>query len=248
MINISKASVSFNRQEVLYIPHFHLKPLEFWGVIGPNGGGKTTFLNILLGIIPIQNGLIRVFNKKPSQSRHLIGYVPQYSSFNTDFPIDVLSTVLMGLHPQKILNQRFNSADYDKALDTLKRVGLSGKESSLIGHLSGGERQRVMIARALIRQPQLLLLDEPASNLDVRSRHQVYEILHNLKSQLSMIIVSHDIGIITTHVDHIACLNKTLTCHARTQLSEQILSQLYHCPIDLFSSHTHSTCQEDHHE
>lgn len=247
MINISQASVFYKNKLVLHIPHFHLKPFEFWGVIGPNGGGKTTFLHTLLGMVPIQSGSLSIFEKPPSYSRHLIGYVPQNSSFNTSFPITVLSTVLMGCSPQSIFNQKISKQDRDLAFHTLELVNLKDKEKRLIAHLSGGEQQRVLIARALMRQPQLLLLDEPTSNLDVRARHKIYDILHHLKSTLSMIIVSHDIGVITAHVDHIACLDQTLTCHAGTQISEKTLSQLYHCPIDLFSSHTQSTCQDDHH-
>ncbi|ACV67328.1 metal ABC transporter ATP-binding protein [Desulfohalobium retbaense] len=200
---------------------------QYLAVLGPNGGGKTTLIKILLGLLKPQQGQISVFGQTPAQARPRIGYLPQYAENRDDFPVSVLDTVLMGVRTKKRWGMRYSAREREKALQSLEEVGLSGYTDRLLGHLSGGERQRVFIARALAADPELLILDEPTSNIDPQAKFCFYEFLAELKASVSIIVVSHDLSITTAHIDSIACVNKTLLYNARPEVTQEMFDLLY---------------------
>ena len=208
-------------------------PGEILGIIGPNGGGKTTFLKSVLGLIPISKGEISVFGLPPEKARQYIGYVPQYSKFDYDFPISVEEVVLTGRLKRAGLFRRYSAEDKAAALSALEIVGMADYKNKQIGQLSGGQRQRVFIARALSNNPKFLLMDEPNTGLDTFMQEELYRILSELKKQMAIIVISHDVGAVSVHMDKIACMNRRLFFHDSKQMSRNDFISSYGCSIDL---------------
>lgn len=207
---------------------------EFWGIMGPNGGGKSTLLKATLGIIPFQSGEIEIFGKPIKQNKLPIGYVPQQSSVDRRFPISVLDVVKMGilkrgLHPFF----RYSKQHSEFAYSQLERVGIEKLAARQIQELSGGEFQRMLIARALAVQPKILFLDEPTASVDPASREQIYEVLSTFKKDVTIVMVTHDLSAISSEVDNIACLSEKLIYSGEPVLSATIMRELYGCAIDL---------------
>ncbi|NQV13785.1 MAG: ABC transporter ATP-binding protein [Parcubacteria group bacterium] len=213
--------------------NLNLQPRDFLGLIGPNGGGKTTLLKIILGLLKPAEGTVKVFEQKPATARDQIGYVPQYAKIDLDYPINVLEVVLMGLLGNKKTFQRFNRVDKKRARQALAKVGLEKLAKKQIGELSGGQRQRVLIARALVRQPKLLILDEPTSSVDTKAGSDFFELLKKLNQDIAIIVVSHDIGMISPYINKVACLNNTLYCHDSSEIDEALIKSGYKCDIEL---------------
>ena len=210
-----------------------IQPRDFLGLIGPNGGGKTTLLKIILGLLQLDKGTIKVFNQEPAAARGQIGYVPQYAKIDLDYPINTLEVVLMGLLGNKKILQRFNSQDKEQALGALAKVGMKDLAKKQIGELSGGQRQRVLIARALVREPKLLILDEPTSSVDTKAGSDFFELLKKLNRNIAIIVVSHDIGMISPYINKVACLNNTLYYHDSSEINEALIESGYKCDIEL---------------
>lgn len=211
---------------------------DYLGIIGPNAGGKTTLLKIVLGLLLPDSGTVEVFGRPPSESRGVIGYVPQYARFDAGFPIDVVDTVRMG----RLGTGRKESARAarEAAMRALTSVDLAGLAGEPIGRLSGGQLQRVLIARALASEPRILLLDEPTASVDTRVGRSVYELLEGLSERMTIVLVSHDIGVISRHVKTIACLNVRLHYHHSRELSPEMVEAAYGCPVDLVAhGHPH---------
>ena len=208
-------------------------PGEILGIIGPNGGGKTTFLKSVLGLIPISKGEISVFGLPPEKARQYIGYVPQYSKFDYDFPISVEEVVLTGRLKRAGLFRRYSAEDKKAALSALEIVGMAEHKNKQIGELSGGQRQRVFIARALSNNPKFLLMDEPNTGLDTFMQEELYRILSELKKKMAIIVISHDVGAVSVHMDKIACMNRRLFFHDSKQMSRNDFISSYGCSIDL---------------
>lgn len=192
-----------------------IKQREFIGLLGPNGSGKTTLLKVILGLLPVKEGEVFLFGTPLNKFNqwHRIGYVSQKaSSFNTSFPVNVFEVVSMGLYGRKGLFNRIDAEDKRVIQETLALVGLAGYEKRTIGMLSGGEQQRVFIARALVNQPDLLILDEPTVGIDQETTNQFYELLNYLNHErgLTIIMVSHDVGVVSNKVTKIICLNKKI--------------------------------------
>jgi zinc transport system ATP-binding protein len=211
---------------------------DFLGIIGPNGGGKSTLLKVILGLLPPASGSVRVFGKSPVQARSRIGYVAQRPDFDRDFPVSVRDIVMMGCYGRTGLFRRYHGTDRQAANKAIAQVGMTGSENIQIGRLSGGQQQRVFLARALVAGPDLLLLDEPTASIDPIMQAGFYELLEELKKDLTIIMVSHDIGAISVYVDKIACLNRQLYYHGSKEISPEILEATYKCPIQLI---THGT-------
>lgn len=189
---------------------------EILGVVGPNGGGKTTLLNVILGLVRPQRGTVRLFGRKPDKrSRQQIGYLPQISNAVRSFPVAVLDVVLMGLYGRLGVFRRPQAIQKAAALNLLAKVNMADHARRPFGELSGGQQQRVKIARALASEPKLLILDEPSTGVDSVAQEDFYELLAELRDEqgLSAIMVSHDIGVITSHADRVACLNRELHYH-----------------------------------
>ncbi len=208
---------------------------DFLGIIGPNGGGKSTLLKVILGLIKPSKGTVKVLGTDPEKARKRIGYVPQYNVFNLDFPISVREVVLMGQIGRKGLFKRYSREDIKAAENALKTVEMFEYRDRQIGELSGGQRQRVFIARSLIGEPEILLLDEPATGIDTMMQKEFYELLEILKSSVTIIMVSHDLTAVSVLVDKIACLNGKLHYHGSKELVPGDIEQSYCCPVELIA-------------
>jgi len=214
IIKADKVNFSYNKQNnVLTDVSFEIDKNDFIGLIGPNGGGKSTLLKIILGLLQQDNGSLKVFNEGNKEARSKIGYVPQYSKIDLDYPISVWEVVMSGFLGNKKIGSRFDKKEKYKAEDVLKNLNLFQLKDAAIGELSGGQRQRIMIVRALVREPKLLLLDEPTNNIDEASGRDLYELLHELNKTMAIITVSHDVDVISRHVKRIFCLNNKMACH-----------------------------------
>jgi zinc transport system ATP-binding protein len=228
-------TVKYDNNCVLENISLSLAKGEFLGIIGPNGGGKTTLLKVILGLIKPDKGRIEIFGTANTENFHLVGYVPQYSLFDVDYPISVLDVVLTGrLNKNKLLT-RYSKADKELAIHSLDLVGLGDFRNRLAGGLSGGEKQRMLIARALVKEPQILLLDEPTASIDAASGKNFYSILQSLNEEMTIVLVSHDIGAVSQNVKKIACLNKNLVFHDSKELTHEMIEEAYHCPVDLIA-------------
>ncbi|MDD4860450.1 MAG: ABC transporter ATP-binding protein [Dehalococcoidales bacterium] len=214
-----------------------VKPKDFLGIIGPNGGGKTTLLKVILGLIAPNRGRVLVMGKPPAKGRNIIGYIPQHSLFDREFPISVWEVVLMGRYGRAGMFKHYSEADRKAAEQALREVGMLEFRNRQVGRLSGGEQQRVFIARALVGEPQLLLLDEPTASVDVNMQAEFYELLEKLKHKMAIVLVSHDIGAISIYVDDIACINRRLFYQGTKQIDAEALETIYGCPIHLVDHH-----------
>lgn len=230
--------VSYNGTSILEDINLTVENNDFLGIIGPNGGGKTTLLKVMLGLVEPNRGEVCVFGKSPQEARHRMGYVPQHALFDRDFPIEVWDVVLMGRYGKAGLFKRYNDEDKRVARNALEKVGMFEHRNSQIGQLSGGELQRVFIARALVTEPRLLLLDEPTASVDSSMQAEFYEILEDLKQQMGIVMVSHDIGAVSIYVNKIACLNRQLYYHGTKEISAEVLEATYKCPVQMI---THGT-------
>ena len=235
IIRIENISVEIDGHSILANHNLTVYQDDFIGIIGPNGGGKTTLLKVILGLIQPTQGSITVFGKRPPGGRNKIGYVPQISSFNRDFPINVMDVVLMGRLSVRPVFQRYTNEDKESVKRVLDRLEISHLKHRQIGKLSGGERQRVYLARALVGDPKLLLLDEPTASIDPKMKTSIYDLLETLKKDMAVLLVTHDMGIIASHVDKIACLNCELFYHDNKEISQETMAAVYKCPVDLIA-------------
>lgn len=231
-IELRDVSYSYGRTPALEAVDLVVREGDFVGIIGPNAGGKTTLLRIILGLLRPDRGEVRIFGRPPRRARGLVGYVPQEAGFDRSFPINVFETVRMGrLGPRSRGSDR--AGEEAVVRQALARVELESVAGSRIGALSGGQLQRALIARALAAEPRVLLLDEPTASLDSRIGRSVYELLERLSAEIPIVLVSHDIGVISRHVRTIACLNVRLHYHHGRELTREMLEATYGCPVDL---------------
>ncbi len=208
---------------------------DFIGIIGPNGGGKTTLLSIMLGLMEPTRGRVSILGRAPRAARRFVGYVPQYTEFDRAFPISVWDVAMMGRLGRRGLLRRYSEEDKCAVGDVLRQVDMLGYRDRQIGRLSGGERQRVYVARALASDPKILLLDEPTASVDTRVVGSIYELLRELNRQVTIILVSHDIGVVSSYVKTVACLNTRLIYHESKEITPDMLEAAYHCPIELIA-------------
>ncbi len=238
LIEIEDLTVSYRQGEpVLDQVSCVVEPLSYVGVIGPNGGGKTTFLKVILGLLKPDSGRIRVFGEKPGKEVSRLGYVPQFAQFDCSYPISVMDVVLMGRINRSFWRFSYNHNDVLVAQNALERVSLLDKQEETIGCLSGGEVQRVLLARALACEPELLLLDEPTSSIDSRIEQDFYQLLKELNQDMAIMLVSHDVGVIAREVNAITCVNRTLTMHDATTITRENLTDLYDNPVRCVDHH-----------
>ncbi len=248
VIDIRNLTFKYGDQVILDNINLIVEQKDFLGLIGPNGSGKTTLLKEILGLIPIQQGEIYLFNKQLNRFNDWdkIGYISQKAnSFNSGFPATVYEVVSMGLFGKKGLFKRLNNKDREQIYSAIDLVGLADYTKRSIGKLSGGQQQRVFIARALVSQPKLLILDEPTVGVDLESTNQFYFLLEKLNKEkgITIILVSHDIGVVTNKVSNIACLNKKLLYHGNPEFyndeSCNILSNMYGKDMGIVSHNHH---------
>ena len=234
IIDIKNLSFSYEKDTILEDINLHVKPKEFLAIIGPNGGGKSTLLKLILGIKRTKTGSIKVFGEKPSKNLTKLGYVPQNTNVNTDFPIKVIEVVMMGHVGHKRPLIGYKKEEIECALSSLKQVGMDNYADKKIGSLSGGQRQRVMIARALCSHPKVLLLDEPTSNIDTTGQKEVYELLKKLNQNITIIVVSHDISVILEYASSVLHVNKKAAYHDISTKRKFHAKGEHFCEVELF--------------
>mgnify|MGYP001814126323 FL=1 len=223
---------SYNGQPVISGVNLKVKSGDFLAMIGPNGGGKTTLLKLMLGLLKADSGSIRIFGKPPKEVSHRIGYVPQNIHINQNFPISPLDVVLMGkLKPGKDWS-RHAKEDRMEALQALERLGVGKYSNHRIGELSIGQKQRVFIARALVTDPDILFLDEPTASIDTKGQNEFYAILKELNQKITIIVVSHDLMVISRYVKSVACVNQSLHYHGHAELTGEMIEMMYDCKIE----------------
>ncbi len=204
---------------------------EFLGLVGPNGGGKSTLLKIVLGLLNPASGEVRVAGETPQAARIMIGYVPQYARFARDFPISVEETVLLGRLGTTRLLGGYGMADREVARRAMAETEVLELRRRPLGTLSGGQVQRVLVARALACDPRILILDEPTANIDLRGETEIFDLLKLLNRRMTIVVVSHDIGFISRYVTRVACLNRTLLCHQPVPIGLEVIERLYGMPV-----------------
>jgi zinc transport system ATP-binding protein len=214
---------------------------ELIGLIGPNGGGKSTLLKLAAGLLKPRRGTVRVFGRPPHEARDEIGYVPQFALFPRDFPITVAQAVLLGRLGGGF-RLGWSAADRAAADRAIEETELGALADRPLSALSGGELQRVLIARALAAEPRLLLLDEPTSNLDQRAEEDIFALLAKLTDRMAVVLVSHDVGFVTGFVERVACISRTLICHGTSELTGEVINELYGHPVRaIHHAHHHAT-------
>lgn len=232
-VKIKKLYYKIDNKTILENINLEIYKNEFLAIIGPNGGGKTTLLKMIIGLLKPTSGKIRVFGLKPEEAREKIGYLPQRRHFDMDFPINVFETVLMGCYHAPLKN--YTEEDREKVEKWLEKLDIIHLKDERLDNLSGGQLQRVFLARALVREGELLLLDEPTSSVDPLFQERFYELLDELKQKMAIVMVSHDIGMVATHVDRIACLNQRLFAHGPPREALESIEDVYKCPVELIA-------------
>ena len=223
---------SYNGQPVISGVNLKVKSGDFMAMIGPNGGGKTTLLKLMLGLLKADSGSIRIFGKPPKEVSHRIGYVPQNIHINQNFPISPLDVVLMGkLKPGRYWSRPAKEYRME-ALKALERLGVGKYSNHRIGELSIGQKQRVFIARALVTDPDILFLDEPTASIDTKGQNEFYAILKELNQKITIIVVSHDLMVISRYVKSVACVNQSLHYHGHAELTGEMIEMMYDCKIE----------------
>lgn len=227
VIRMDGVDFGYDESLVLENVNFTIGERDFASIVGPNGGGKTTLLKLMLGLIEPRRGHVRIFQTSPHRVRTRIGYMPQHSQLDPKFPVCVLDVVLTGRLGITRTIGPYRASDKAAARQALHEVGLAELESRPFSALSGGQRQRVLIARALASQPDLLLLDEPTANLDLRVQDDLYELLRQLSTRVTVVLVSHDVGFVSKFVKTVVCVNRSVHVHSSGDLDSEAIIRLY---------------------
>lgn len=224
-IVVENLNFSYDNNKTLSNLNFYIHPKEMVTIVGPNGGGKTTLLKLLLGLLKPDSGTIKIFNEKVSTGKNHIAYVPQYASYDHLFPVTVFEVVLMGRLKNK---WGFYSAEDKKIAEkSLEKVHILNLKKSSFANLSGGQRQRVMIARALASENKILLMDEPTANVDSAVEDQLTILLKELKSSMNIILVTHDVVFVSKLTDRVLCINNTIKEHPVENLAQESLASIW---------------------
>ena len=230
LLEMHSLSASYGANVVLQDVDFRVSENDFIGVIGPNGGGKTTLLKIILGLLKPVKGKM-VFNEELLNGKS-IGYLPQMSTADINYPVTVTDIILSGLMIRKTIISGMSSSDKLKASTVIDELGLTGMSKSTLNELSGGQMQRVFLGRAIIGSPRLLLLDEPGNFVDTTFENDFYEKLKDLNKRMAILMVSHDVGTISSHIKSFACVNRSFHYHPSHEITNEDLLA-YDCPIQL---------------
>ncbi len=226
VIEFGDVCFGYDTEEVLHNVSLEINERDMVAVVGPNGGGKTTLLKLILGLLEPRHGQVRIFGQRPDQARPRIGYVPQHIQFDPDFPVSAFDVVLMG-RVDRHLGGPYRRDDRAAARHALEKVGLSHLHRRAFSDLSGGERQRVLIAQALVTEPQMLLLDEPTASVDVVVERSLYGLLNTLNETMTIVVVSHNLNVVTRHASHVACVNRTASIVPAKKLATDGIHGVY---------------------
>ena len=255
IVSIRNLSVSYDNIEALSDVNLDIYEDDFIGIIGPNGGGKSTLVKAIMGSISYKGEI--AFAETLREGRSLrVGYMPQISDFDTRFPISILEVALSGLQSKRGFLSRYTLSDKMLALQTLERMGIADLANRPIGEVSGGQLQRALLCRAIISEPKLLILDEPTNFVDYRFEFEFYRLVKELSDHMAIIMVSHDLGTISSLVKSIVCVNQSVHRHNSNVLTAEQLEN-YNCPIQILSHgniphtvlahHDGDGCPEHHH-
>ncbi|PIE61344.1 MAG: ABC transporter [Desulfobacterales bacterium] len=231
LVDIRNVDFAYSGQPVLTGINLTIREKDFIAIIGPNGGGKSTLLKLILGLLTPDRGSIRVMGKAPKSNGTAIGYVPQNVHINENFPITALDVVLMGATKTNAASIR-KSQLRDDAMAALTRLHMADHAFKKIGQLSGGQRQRVFIARSLMTQTPLLLLDEPTASIDTKGQADFYKLLKSLNKDMAIVVVSHDLVIVSNHVKSVACVNQRLHYHPHEEVTGEMMEAMYACSVE----------------
>ncbi len=213
-------------------------------IVGPNGGGKTTLMKLILGLLSPDSGSIRIFGESPAEARLRVGYVPQYAKYDPQFPISVLDVVLMG-RLAGTLHNRYSTTDKNVGMQALGQVGLADLAARPFASVSGGQRQRTLIARALASGGEILILDEPTANIDHESEVKFLDLLRDLNTKMTILMVTHEVGFASSFFKRIACVNRQVVIHPTSELTGQLIQEMYGGDLKMIR-HDHRCSEEGH--
>jgi len=214
IIKLEKVNFSYEKEEFLKDITLPIYEDDFLGIIGPNGGGKTTLLKLILGLLTPKKGSITLFGKSPKEGRKHVGYLSQFKNIDFDFPIRAYEIVLLSRVGDKLI-KRYSKEDKEAVKKAMKRLRIWNLRNKKLNELSGGEKQRIFAARALANEPRVLILDEPTSNLDIHIQEEFYKILQELNKKIAIVIVDHDLEMVAKYAKEVVCINKCKTHTAR---------------------------------
>ncbi|MDN5353973.1 MAG: zinc transport system ATP-binding protein [Candidatus Cloacimonadota bacterium] len=227
IIKIENLSYSYDFQPSLKNINLEVEENDFMAILGPNGGGKTTLLKIILGFLQPDSGKIEILGTTPQKARRHIGYVPQYAQFDSDFPIKVKEVVMMSCLQNNSFFPKYPQRAQKKAIALLKKLQIENIAEKRLGELSGGQKQRTLIARALMTDPKILLLDEPTASIDSSIEKDIYDTLEELNKNTTILLVSHDIAFVSSYVNKVTCLNVRSCTHYTKDIKGEKLQQAY---------------------
>ncbi|MGE4169726.1 MAG: metal ABC transporter ATP-binding protein [Candidatus Margulisiibacteriota bacterium] len=233
ILSLENVSCHYGQQLVLEGVSFSMEERDFLAVIGPNGGGKSTLIKAIMGLVPF-SGNITLFGLPPKEGRKQVGYLSQYAQVDLQFPISVLDVVLMTRLKDKLVFFA-TQKDKDDAVAWLTKLGIAHLKHRPIAALSGGEKQRVFLARALMNNPKLLILDEPMASVDVHAEEGFNDLLKQLNNEVAILMISHDISSVVRMAKTVACLNRRLVYHGNAELTDHDLHHTYGCDVDLLA-------------
>lgn len=235
-ITLKNVCFSYGDRPAIDNASFTITEGDFLGIIGPNGGGKTTLLRLLLGLLRPDTGEVRLFDAPPAKTRGRVGYIPQETNLNKSFPVTVRDIVLMGLTGARGLGKRFVRSDRLKAEILIERLGLTPVINRPVAQLSGGQRQKALLARAMVGDPEMLFLDEPTASVDITGEDEIYDHLHLLnKTGVTVVLVTHNIGILSKYVKSVACINRQLYFHPDGRLDQATVNRTFGCQVDIIA-------------
>lgn len=227
VVEFDRVSFAYDGILVLEDITFGVDRGDFLSIVGPNGGGKTTILKLIVGLIRPRSGEVRVLGDSPEKARARIGYMPQSASLDPLFPVSVKEVVLMGRLGSSSSLGFYSRADRMRAEQALDMVEMKDFMKRPFSSLSGGQSQRVLLARALATQPELLILDEPTSSVDVAVESELYDLLRRLNDSMTIVLVTHDLGFVSRYVKNVACVNRKLVSHPTCEISGETISAIY---------------------
>jgi zinc transport system ATP-binding protein len=251
VIELNDVTFSYGGAPVVEKANFSIYSCESMCVVGPNGGGKTTLVKLILGLLRPQSGTIRVFGTEPRQARRRIGYMPQHVLFDLQFPVTVMDIVLMGRLGVAEKHRFFGwprAKDRRAALEALHQLGMEDFSRRPFASLSGGERQRVLIARAICNQPDLLLLDEPTSHVDTLIESQMLDLLRELNRRMTVVMVTHDLGFVSNLVEKVICVNRKVVVHPTHAITGEMIHEFYGGHVRVVRHSERSNGKEHAHE